>query len=213
MGFKARSGNELQAARQAAAARFLAIAEAIKAEAGIVHHRLTSGLHGWAFPELGIIHAPEGRTRKQLYILAHECAHVWLCHNSKKPRHVEEHEAEMWAHAVLRAHGVPVPRAMTRRAKRYVARKIHQAKRRGAKRINADAARFAASLINPNGTDIGRLAKQMLAVEKAPHDKELAQRHAAEWPLIPWSARRLVIEEAKRLESKPQPPTAKQGDS
>jgi hypothetical protein len=151
MGFKARNGNDLQAARRAAAARFLAIAEAIKAEAGVVHHHLTSGLHGWAFPEHGIIHAPEGRTRKQLYILAHECAHVWLRHTSKKPRHVEEHEAETWAHTVLRAHSVPVPRAMTRRAKRYVARKIHQAKQRGAKRINTAAARFALSaVINRN---------------------------------------------------------------
>jgi hypothetical protein len=48
-------------------ARFLAKAEAIKAEAGVVHHRvITNGLHGWAFSEFGIIHAPEGRARKQL---------------------------------------------------------------------------------------------------------------------------------------------------
>ena len=140
----ARSGAALKAARQMAIVRFLTIAEAIKAEAGVVHHRLTSGLHGWAFSEHGIIHAPEGRTRKQLYILAHECGHVALNHkmNGAKPRHVKEHEAEVWAHAALRRHGVPVPRAMTRQAKQYVAEKIHRAKRCGAKRIDSAASRY-----------------------------------------------------------------------
>ena len=63
---------------------------------------------------------------------------------------------------------------------------------------------------NREATTIARLAKQMLAVEKAPHDEELAQRHAAEWARVPWSARGLVIEEVKRLESKSQLPTAKE---
>jgi hypothetical protein len=144
MNFVARSGAVLQAARQEATARFLAIAEAIKTEAGVTHHRvITNGLHGWAFSEHGIIHAPEGRTRKQLYILAHECGHIAHNHNRKKPRHVEELEAEQWAHGALRRHGIAVPRSMTKRAKAYVARKIDQAKRRGAKRINAKAARYA----------------------------------------------------------------------
>jgi hypothetical protein len=50
----------------------LAVAEAIKAEAGVIHHRIldpsrkdgyvTSGL---AFPQRKIIHAPEGRTPKE----------------------------------------------------------------------------------------------------------------------------------------------------
>jgi hypothetical protein len=141
-------GAALQAARQTAVVRFLAVAEAIKQEAGVVHHRVVNGLHGCAFSDRGIIHAPEGRTRKQLYILAHECGHVahnhqWLEGRGSKPRHVEEHEAELWAHAALRRHGIAVPRSMTRRAKNYVARKIDQAKRRGAKRINAAAKRYA----------------------------------------------------------------------
>jgi len=144
MNFVARDGAALQAARQAATARFLAVAQAIKAEAGVVHHQLTSGLHGWAFSERGIIHAPEGRTRKQLYILAHECGHLALAHKANgKPRHMEEHEAEVWAHAALRRHGVAVPRAMTQRGKDYVAGKIRQARRRGAKRIDPAASRYA----------------------------------------------------------------------
>jgi hypothetical protein len=138
-------GAALKVACETATARFLVVAKAIKVEAGIVHHRLTSGLHGWAFSEYGIIHAPEGRTRKQLYILAHECAHVALGHSmsGSKPRHEKEYEAEKWAHEALRRHGIPVPRAMTRQAKRYVALKIRRAARRGAKRINAAAKRYA----------------------------------------------------------------------
>lgn len=139
----AMSGAELAAARQAATERFLDIAEKLKAEAGVLGHKIINGLHGYAWSQYGYINAPEGRTRKQLYILAHECAHVALGHHQVKPRHVEEMEAEKWAHEALRRHGVAVPRSMTKRAKQYVARKIHQAKRRGAKRIDPAAAAFA----------------------------------------------------------------------
>jgi hypothetical protein len=62
-----------------------------------------------------------------------------------------------------------------------------------------------------NDEEIARLAKQMLAVEKAPHDEELAQRHAAEWVHVPWGARMKIVEEAYRLETKPQPPTEPNG--
>ena len=138
------SAEELQAARKAATARFLAIADAIKAEAGVKGHKVKNGLRGYAWGTRGYINAPEGRTRKQLYILAHECGHVALGHGDKrKPRHVEEMEAEEWAHAALRRHGVAVPRQMSQRAKRYVAHKIEQAKRRGAKRIDGKARRYA----------------------------------------------------------------------
>jgi hypothetical protein len=160
MSFKARSGAELQAARKAATERFLAIAEAIKAEAGVVHHRVIGGLWGCACPALGIVHAPKGRTRKQLYILAHECGHVALNHDSTKPCHVKEHEAERWAHAALRRHGVAVPRAMTRRAKGYVGDKILQAVRSGTNHIDTDAARFARQSV----TKVRRYVKFMRAL-------------------------------------------------
>ena len=137
------SGSELQEARKAAAERYLAIAEAIKAEAGVEKHDIRKGLTGRAWAREKRISAPEGRTRKQLYILAHECAHIALNHTKSKPRHVEEMEAEKWAHDALRRHGVPVPRSMTTRAKEYVGRKIDQAKRRGAKTIDRDAATYA----------------------------------------------------------------------
>jgi hypothetical protein len=54
--------------------------------------------------------------------------------------------------------------------------------------------------MNMNKTDITRLAKQMLAVEQAPHDEELARRHVAEWVRVPWKKRALVVKEVKRLE-------------
>jgi len=43
----------------------------------------------------------------------------------------------------MREHGIAVPRKSLRRAKRYVAYKIRQAERRGAKHIDAKAKKFA----------------------------------------------------------------------
>jgi hypothetical protein len=95
----------------------LTIAEAIKRDAGVLeHHVLTDpdgavdGLvrYGWAFPWRGIIYAPEGRTDRELYTLAHECAHVALRHDRRKPLWRREYEAELWAHDALWRHGIPV---------------------------------------------------------------------------------------------------------
>jgi len=146
------SGVELQAARQAATERFLAIAEKLKKEAGVTKHTIRQSLDGFALANGNIV-APEGRTRKQLYILAHECGHIVLGHFGRKmTRHREEMEAEKWAHNALRRHGVPVPRAMTKSAKKYVARKINQAKKRGAKKIDAEAKAYAAGFVSKPAT-------------------------------------------------------------
>ena len=91
----------------------------------------------------GTIQVPKPFTRKALYIFLHECAHMTLHYQSHKPRHVEEMEAEQWAHLKMREAGIPVPRAMTKRAKEYVAYKIHQAERRGAKHIDPRARKFS----------------------------------------------------------------------
>jgi len=134
---------DLQQARAKAVTRLLAIAEALKAEAGVTSHHVRKGLSGRAWPSFGLIQAPEGKTRKQLYILAHECAHVVLHKNpGRKPSYVREHEAEMWAHAALRRHGVAVPKEMTKRAKRYVAQKLRAARKQGLKQVDAAALRF-----------------------------------------------------------------------
>jgi hypothetical protein len=136
-----RSGAELQAARRAAAERFTAIAMQYVPEGYRVEYRNCRGYH---YPIEKLIQAPRPVTRKSVYIFLHECAHANLRHghNGKYPRHVEEMEAEKWAHKKMREHGVPVPRAMTKRAKAYVRRKIRQARVRGAKHIDREALAF-----------------------------------------------------------------------
>ena len=54
-------------------------------------------------------------------------------------------EVEQWAHARMRAAGIPVPRVMTRRAKAYVRRKMRQAVVRGATKFPAEVLRFTGS--------------------------------------------------------------------
>ena len=132
----------LQQARRSAAGRYLAIADLLKQEAGISEHIVRAELSGRAWRKSRRIAAPEGRTREQLYILAHECAHIAIPHRGK-PVHVRELEAEQWAHEALRRHGVAVPRAMTERAQRYVASKISRAAKRGARNVDPRAVQFA----------------------------------------------------------------------
>jgi len=143
---KMRQNTDLQMARAASAERFLAVARAIKEEAGVVTHRVRKKLTGRAWSASGLIQAPEGKTRQQLYLLAHEAAHVALKHQgSGIPKHRQEYEAEVWAHAILRRHGISVPRCMTRRAKLYVAWSIVKDERVGVEPIDADARRFSRS--------------------------------------------------------------------
>jgi hypothetical protein len=135
--------------------RLLAIAEAIKAEAGVVKHHVLAkpkredGWHqwGWSFPKRGIIHAPAGHTDRELYTLAHECAHVALRHDHRKPLWRREYEAEQWAHAALRRHGVAVPEDDTINAMMSVFFMIEEANERGwfgrPKRIAAEAAEWS----------------------------------------------------------------------
>jgi hypothetical protein len=122
-------------------ARFMAIA--MSALPAGWSYSFRRGLSGCCRMQLKLIEAPKPGTRKALYIWLHECAHAVRHHNNRKPPEVEEYEAEQWAHAKMRAHGVPVPRAMTQRAKRHVAHEIRTAKLAGAKRIDAKARRFS----------------------------------------------------------------------
>ena len=104
--------------------------------------RVRKSLTGSANLKSGILAGPKPFTRKALYIFLHECAHFVLHGSGHKPRHVKEREAEQWAHAKMREAGMSVPRAMTRRAKAYVRRKIRSAIRHGAKRIDPSTRRF-----------------------------------------------------------------------
>jgi hypothetical protein len=133
----------------------LVVAERIKAEAGVTHHRIVDPIckdgyvsFGLAFPQRRVIHAPEGRTPEELYLLAHECAHVALRHDHQKPRHVREYEAEMWAHAALQRYGVAIPEGSTIEAMLNVFWAINDADKRGqfgrrAKRLSAEAAEWS----------------------------------------------------------------------
>lgn len=140
-GIALRSGADLQALRKASAEKFMAIAERHKPEGYTFEYRKSlSGMH---YGKSKLIKAPRPVTRKALYIFLHECAHAHLghAHNGNFPRHVEEMQAEKWAHEKMREAGVSVHRSMTTRAKAYVARKIRQAGKRA--RIDPEARRYA----------------------------------------------------------------------
>jgi hypothetical protein len=131
---------DLQAARREAAERYFAIGMSYL-PAGWTH-AFRKSLSGRCYMHKKHISGPKPVTRKSLYIWLHECAHAHLHAGDKRAkRHVEEMQAEQWAHEVMRSHGVPVPKAMTARAKAYVARKIRQAGPRAA--IDPAARRFA----------------------------------------------------------------------
>ena len=130
-------------ARDEAALRYQALATTYVPEGWTVATR--KSLTGRCYMREKRIEAPVPKTRKSLYIFLHECAHAHLHVGSRKPRHVEEMEAEQWAHTKMRENDIPVPREMTQRAKAYVAWKIRQAVKRGAKTINKEALAFAKS--------------------------------------------------------------------
>jgi hypothetical protein len=82
----------------------------------------------------GAIFAPAETTRRQLYVLAHECGHIALhsaLKSRRKPRHVEEHEAESYAHRALAAHGFEVPDVSTFGARCYVGECIEEDRANG----------------------------------------------------------------------------------
>jgi len=115
-------------------------AERMITEAGVKHVTWSDkSLRGRACPEYRSIYVPRPTTRRRLYVIGHECGHVVLGHTGIKPRHREEYEAERYAQAAMKRQGIPVPRKSVERAKEYVAWKIHQAVRRGAKQIDSEA--------------------------------------------------------------------------
>lgn len=141
---------KLRAYRQAMAKRCMAVAtKHTPANVTVVYRK---SLSGWACFAKRQMHTPRPVTRKALYIYLHECAHFHLHSNSKKPTHVQEYEAEVWAHETMRSSGIAVPRSMTRRAKAYVAYKIRQAVARGAKRIDSKARNYAALKLTKDAT-------------------------------------------------------------
>jgi hypothetical protein len=78
-----------------------------------------------------LISVPRPHTRRALAIYLHEIAHCVLGHfgRSKLKAWEQERDAEAWAFAKMREHGIAVPRKATRSAKAYVARKKEQGRR------------------------------------------------------------------------------------
>jgi hypothetical protein len=117
------SPEDLQTARRAARERYQLIAEALKREAGVRRHYKQKSISGLAWLQERKILAPDGITRRQLYVLAHECGHVLLHSNPSawsKPGHVKEHEAEVYAHRAFDRYGLEVPEKSARWARAYV---------------------------------------------------------------------------------------------
>lgn len=134
--------NKLQAGKLAMAERCQKIGRQILDEAGVRRVDYLDRLKGRAYIEPRYVQVPKPTTRRRLYILAHEAGHIELCHG-RKAVHREEFEAEQYAHRVLRKHGIAVPKKSTTKAKKYVAWKIHQALRRGARTIDREAYKWA----------------------------------------------------------------------
>jgi hypothetical protein len=111
-------------------ARYLAIADAIRAECGVREHRIHRSLSGLAWLASGVIEAPEGRTPQELYVLAHEAAHIRLHgfgRGRDKPTYLKELEAELEAHRLLSRYGVTVPAEETAHSVEQIRRHIDDA--------------------------------------------------------------------------------------
>lgn len=118
-------GAEIRAKIAANRQRRLAIAAAMKTEAGVEEHEINKRtLAGVAYLDAGKIYSPEGRNIAELYTLAHECGHMFLQRAGspgyRLSSHVKELEAESYAHQAFRHHGMRVPKHITRRARAYV---------------------------------------------------------------------------------------------
>jgi len=136
---------KLQQAKKAMAERCERVGKAILDEAGVKKVQYHDRLCGRAFVEDKLVFIPKPTTRRRLYVVAHEAGHVALNHSGNKPQHRKEYEAEKYAHDALRRHGISVPKKETQRGKRYVARKISQALRRGAKTIDRESFKWCGS--------------------------------------------------------------------
>jgi|JRHI01.1.fsa_nt_gi hypothetical protein len=98
----------MAAARVEAKERYLETAEAIKAEAGVRLHSVCDTLSSRCWAGVRAIEAPEGRTRRQLYVLAKACARVALhCagRGMDVPKDVLDLEIARWAQEALNRHG------------------------------------------------------------------------------------------------------------
>lgn len=171
------SGEEIRAKIEANRQKRLAMADAMKREAGVVDHNV------WAKESEGLaelaqrrIHSPAGRNMGQLYIVAHECGHIFL-HGREPgirfPPHVMELEAESYAHHAFRHYGMRPSKDTTAFARWYVRYWIEKDRADGIP-IDPRAMAFA------NGT---RSPYEPLREVPDPWRKTGSARVAAHWPL------------------------------
>lgn len=146
------SGAEIRARIDANTRKRRDIAERMKREAGVRGHlENRKEMSGLAWTDLGCIETPESRNIANLYVLAHECGHVFLHMTGVGrllPAHVMEYEAECYAHQALKHHHMNVPAMHTSRARRYVAAMIVQDRARDLP-ISPAAERFASGMGSP----------------------------------------------------------------
>lgn len=129
------------------------IAEAMKAEAGVFAHQITRERGGGiAWTDRARILAPAGENRVQLATLAHECGHVFLHAKGTPgfwlPGHVQEMEAESYAHQAFAAHGMRMPAQVTSWGRRYVGEWV-EADRANGVRIDPRAEAYANGTRSP----------------------------------------------------------------
>lgn len=146
-------GDSIRARIAANAQRRFEIAQAMKAEAGVVGHALTGQLDGGlAWADRRHILAPAGENMVQLATLAHECGHIFLHSNgsvgARLPGHVKEMEAESYAHQAFAAHGMRMPSRITAWGRRYVGQWVENDRASGV-RIDPRAEAFANGLRSP----------------------------------------------------------------
>lgn len=123
------SRQALQESRLRAREWYEVVAAALKDEARIVEHIEHKKISGLAWTGTGRILGPAGVTKRQLYVLAHECGHIVLHSNPPgrlKPSHVMEHEAETYAHRAFNRYGLEVPDKSAEWARGYVAQCIRK---------------------------------------------------------------------------------------
>ena len=121
----ASKGDIIRARIAANRTKRLAMAEALKREARVTGHEITTEYFGGlAFLGTGRIWSPAGRNMRQLYIVAHECGHIFLHSDGvgrTLPTHVQEMEAESYAHQAFREHGMDLPCNLSDWGRAYVA--------------------------------------------------------------------------------------------
>jgi hypothetical protein len=106
-----------------------------------IHHK--NNLTGVAYVKEGIMIAPHPTTRRRLAVYLHECAHFELHTKKKHPRYIEEYQAWKWAIEVMRASEIKVCAKVLLDAQLGVKYAIEKAIRRGVKRIDTNARKFA----------------------------------------------------------------------